>query len=291
MSDNHEVLESYSIKEWVEESPEEQKEFREAVHTILVAIAKEPNLKADMVIKGGILLAIRYHSHRYTKDIDFSTQKMPEEIDPDVFKGSLNHGLIETVEYLDYDLDCRVQSCKIQPANRPDATFPELKVTVGYAYKGTRKHKKLQAGQSPTCISIDYSINEPTPNIEHFDLSENENLIAYSLTDLIAEKLRAVIQQAVRDRTRRQDIFDLHILIEKYPDLDNIEKGKILRSLKQKAASRDIEVKMESFRNEELKRRSAAEYPKLAQEVEGELPDFDIVFNVVQAFYESLPWQ
>ena len=134
MPAKHNPLDEYSIAEWVEAAPQDQMEFREAVHTILVAIARESKLQASMVIKGGILLAIRYKSHRYTKDIDFSTDRKLKEIDPEQVKNALNNSLSETVEHLDYDLDCRVQHCKIQPAKRPDASFPELKITIGYAW-------------------------------------------------------------------------------------------------------------------------------------------------------------
>lgn len=69
-------IEGYDIKDWVEEaSTTSNKEFRQAVHTILSSIASDSDLKANMILKGGILLAIRYKSHRFTTDIDFSTEK------------------------------------------------------------------------------------------------------------------------------------------------------------------------------------------------------------------------
>jgi hypothetical protein len=42
--------------------------------------------------------------------------------------------------------------------------------------------------------------------------------------------------------------------------------------------------------NPEIIRRSRAEYKNLASEIEGELPDLDTVYGVVEAFYRSLPW-
>lgn len=130
------VLESYGIAEWVEEEKDVAKrEFREAVHTILSAISNDPGLRADMVIKGGILLAVRYHSDRYTKDIDFSTNKKLDEIEPKQITETLNRNFLQAAERLGYDLDCRVQSCRAQPANKPDALFPSVKIKVGYAYK------------------------------------------------------------------------------------------------------------------------------------------------------------
>jgi len=47
-----------------------------------------------------------------------------------------------------------------------------------YAYKGTNQPKRLLAGQSPTTITIDYSLNELMPNLESLDLAEK--LLTYT---------------------------------------------------------------------------------------------------------------
>ncbi len=285
------MLEDYDIAEWVEQADGSQREFREAVHTILAAIASDPQLRANMVIKGGILLAVRYHSHRYTKDIDFSTTQNLSEIDPDQIKEALNKSFIRIAEELEYELDCRVQSCRVQPANKPDASFPSVKMTVGYAYKGSKKHQRLLANKSPTYISIDYSLNELMPNLERLDVGEDEQLHAYTLIDLIAEKLRSILQQKIRNRTRRQDIFDLRLLIEKYPDLDENEKQGILKSFIEKSESRDVKPVRNSLDDAETRERSQKDYLTLADEIEGDLPDFDETYDVVNKFYKSLPWK
>ncbi len=284
------MLEDYDITEWVKLADDGQREFREAVHTILAAIASDSQLRANMVIKGGILLAVRYHSHRYTKDIDFSTTQSLSEIDPDQIKEALNKSFIRIAEELGYELNCRVQSCRVQPANKPDASFPSVKITVGYAYKGTKKHQRLLVNQSPTHISIDYSLNELMPNLERLDVGEGEQLRAYTLVDLIAEKLRSILQQKIRNRTRRQDIFDLMLLIEKYPDLDETEKQGILKSFIEKSESRGITPGRYSLDDTETRERSQKDYLTLADEIEGKLPDFDETYDAVNKFYKSLPW-
>jgi hypothetical protein len=53
----------------VNQAPNDQRELRQAVHTVLAAIAHDTQLRADMIMKGGILLAVRYQSVRFTKDI------------------------------------------------------------------------------------------------------------------------------------------------------------------------------------------------------------------------------
>ncbi|TYQ25723.1 nucleotidyl transferase AbiEii/AbiGii toxin family protein [Pseudanabaena sp. UWO311] len=284
-------IEEYDIKEWVEEaSTTSNKAFRQAVHTILSAIASDSNLKANMILKGGILLAIRYKSHRFTTDIDFSTEKpRGGEITEDGVRESLNSSLAQMVEELDYGLDCRVQSSKLQPKD-PKATYPSIKMTVGYAYKGTSQHKRLLSLKSLNIVSIDYSLNEATPNIEDLKLNFKEGILTYSLTDLIAEKYRSLLQQVSRNRSRRQDVYDLNLLIERLGDIDSFERSKILDSLIIKSKAREIAPDINSFEDPELKSRAQKDYHTLEDEIEGELPDFDELFQKVADFYRSLPW-
>jgi predicted nucleotidyltransferase component of viral defense system len=288
-----EELEDCDIGEWVSQADsKDDKEFREAVHTILSAIASDDNLKASMILKGGILLAVRYHSHRYTKDIDLSTSKtLGADITQEGVVNSLNENLAMMVETLDYGLDCVVQSSKLEPANNPDATYPSITLKVGYAYKGSNKHKRLQKNQSPTVISIDYSLNESMPNIDHLQLADDGELWVYSLTDLIAEKYRSLLQQVSRNRNRRQDIFDLTLILGKFDDFDDVEKQKILDCLIEKARARKIEPTEESMDEPELRVRAEHDYPTLANDIEGELPNFDESFTLVVEFYRSLPWR
>lgn len=287
----NEIIEC-NIIDWVEDAPNaKNKAFRQAVQTILSAIASDKDLKASMILKGGILLAIRYSSHRYTKDLDFSTdKKLGKEITQESVCKTLDSSLSQMVEQLDYDLDCRVQSSKQNPRD-PDATFPSLKMKIGYAYKGSPSHKRLLTKQSPDTISIDYSLNESIPNIEDLRINLEDGILAYSLTDLIAEKYRSLLQQVSRNRTRRQDVYDLNLLIEKLDDIDGAEKSKILSSLITKSEARKIYPEVHSFDEPELKARAQKDYLTLEDEVSEKLPNFDEIFDKVAAFYRALPWK
>ncbi len=125
-------MERIAIQEWVEQSPD-YRPFRQAVHTILTAVSGTPDLQTAMVMKGGVLLALRYRSQRHTADIDFSTDIRLRDFDLAAFRGALEQSLTDAVEQLGYGLDCRVQSCRQSPP-RADATFPTIQVSLGYAY-------------------------------------------------------------------------------------------------------------------------------------------------------------
>lgn len=286
-----ENIEELDIVNWVAQATDEtNQEFREAIHTILLAIANDAILRASMILKGGILLAVRYHSHRFTTDIDMSTdQKLGVDFDKEDIIETLDNSLALAVEELDYGLDCRIQSSKQKP-NHPNATFPSIKLKIGYAYKDSEKHKRLQAKQSSTVIEIDYSSNEMLPNIDNVQLSQGEELKVYSLIDLVSEKYRSLLQQVSRNRNRRQDVYDLALLLEKFEGFDNTEKQKILSSLIAKSQSRNIEPKRNSIEDPELIKRAQHEYLDMAVELNEPLPSFDQSFKKIAEFYKSLPW-
>ena len=283
------MLEQDSLVGWVEEAGSDSEEFRQAVHTILEAIASHPLLKRNMIMKGGMLLAIQYQSPRYTKDIDFSTSETLQTIKATDIRQALNESLSDATLKLDYDLDCRVQSYKIRP--NPAASFPSIQMKVGYAYKGSPKHRRLLANGSPTIVSIDYSLNELTPNIEELSISHDGKVYVYSLVDVIAEKYRSLLQQVIRNRNRRQDVFDIYMLLQKYKHLmDEEVKARILSSLLTKSKSRNINPLVDSLDNADIRQRAKRDYKTLENEVVEALPDFDKSYEAIRKFYNALPW-
>jgi predicted nucleotidyltransferase component of viral defense system len=278
------------IQDWINQSPD-RVAFRQAVHTILVAISKSEALKTNMVMKGGMLLALGYESTRYTKDIDFSTEKTLNEFDIQAFIEELKNALLDAVVSLNYGLDCRVQSYKQQPP-KSDATFPTLAISVGYAYNRDRNaHRRLVNNNSSNIVEIDYSLNEPSREVEIFNIEEGQQIKIYGFTELVAEKYRAILQQVSRNRRRRQDVYDLNFLLAHHPQaINNATKQKILISLVEKSQSRGLSVTKGSLSDPEVIRLSREEYDLLASEIEEPLLDFDKVYSVIKDYYESLPW-
>lgn len=281
----------FDISNWVEAQPD-QKSFRQAVHIILAAISENPDLNTNMVMKGGMLLAIGYDSSRYTKDIDFSTNTELKDFDRDNFIIELENSLVAATERLSYGLDCRVQTHNQQPPG-DDKTFPTIQITIGYAYNSdVSAHRRLLAKQSPNIVRVDYSLNESIGEPELFEVSDGHSVRAYSLDVLVAEKFRALLQQERRKRIRRQDIYDLYFLLRNCPVMqEETYKYNILDCLHEKASARDLIVQKDSMRNPEIERRSKLQYASLISEIDGELPNFDEAYETVRSYYECLPWQ
>jgi hypothetical protein len=110
----------------------------------------------------------------------------------------------------------------------------------------------------------------------------------FTLSEVIAEKFRALLQQPIRKRNRRQDVFDIAFLIDTH-EIDDEDRRTIHDTLISKCKSRDIQPTRESLANPEVIDRARADWTTLQLELE-ELPPFDERFQLVRKLYESLPW-
>ena len=265
---------------------------RQATEIILTAIAITPPLKNKLYLKGGVLMGLVHDSPRQTSDIDFSVaiSDSPNETTADSFEGLMNSALRRAAAMLGYaDMVLSVQSTKGKPSKYyPNARFPALKLKIGYAKRGSPQEKRLLKRNAPDVISLDISYNEQISDIQILNISDEISLLAYSLIDLIAEKYRAMFQQIIRQRNRRQDVYDLDILIQN-TNFDNETKANILAALIEKCQSRDVPLSRDSINDPEVKKRSGAEWNTMKLEL-GEMPDFDLCFERVANFYRQLPW-
>jgi len=284
------LVEALNLPEWVEQAPKEKRHFREAVHIILSAIGGSVALRTQMVMKGGMLMALRYDSSRFTKDADFSTRDKYAKGDEDALLTELDAQLILANDQLPYDVQCRRQKAELRPA-RPDAHFPTLSLSIGYAPRSKpRELQKLMAGQSPTVVEIDYSYNEAVLDVEVLRLTDGETLNAYSQINLMAEKYRSLLQQPSRGRNRRQDVYDLALLLQGDNPLNGSEQYRLLQFFIASARARNIEPHVHSLRDPQVRAMSSKGYDTLEPEIEGDLPPFEDAYKVVQDFYEGLPW-
>ena len=278
---------------WIENGGDAKwKPLRQAVHIVLLSIPKCESLKDHMMLKGGILMALCYDSSRFTRDIDFSQKAKYQKGDEERLLAELVTGIQESIQEVDYGLDCRVQSSQLKPPSEKNPTFPTLNVKIGYAYNyDTKTHQRLIAGHSPTVLEIDFSFNETTKSAEEFSISEGHTLLRYSIIDLMAEKFRALLQQEKRNRYRGQDLYDLLFLIRRIPDQLQEIKPQILQALLESAESKDLNLTQDSMGEGKIMAMTKHEYDLLESGVaEGTLEAFEDAYAKVMEFYKSLPW-
>lgn len=208
-----------------------------------------------LVLKGGNALDFVWSPNRSTKDLDFSST---DALEGDELKRLLQESLAATSRKL--GTLYRVHSVKRQPP-APDATFITYAVSVGYALpdEPTLRRRLEEGNTSPLVIPLDVSLNEVVCEDEPVDTAGVHKLRVSSCEDIIAEKLRSLLQQPVRNRYRRQDLLDIAVARrQRALDLD-----KVADFLRRKAAARDIAVSRAAFQAPEVKRRAAQDYEAL----------------------------
>lgn len=285
---------SVDIDHWIEKAKADPAAYleRQVTEIFLAAIAMTKPYAHEVFLKGGILMGVVYDSPRQTGDVDFTAISEPTPEMAEDLRAALNNAFPRAAAKLGYpDLMCNVQSSKFEPSARlfAKATGPALTLKTGYARRGSPQERHFLNGKATDVLEVDISFREPVNAIQIVRLGQDGTEIrAYSLLDLIAEKLRALLQQESRNRNRRQDIYDIDSLLRKFA-LDDDEKAELLRMLCEKCRARNIEPEENSLSQPTVKERARKEWDTLGLEIH-ELPDFDECFMSVDSLYRALPW-
>lgn len=288
-----------NIEEWIDRAEnDDEKKFRQAIHLILLAVSRDKVLSQNLVIKGGIVLSLAYGSERYTTDLDLSALDNMEVLSKEELELKLGRQITAVVALSDYNLKLLVHSIKYQPKDPSKVKFPAYKARIGYADSTNQNAiKRLDNKQSSNIVELDISFNESVSvsDTENFKLTDRLNVLCYSLEQLVAEKYRSILQQVVRTRSRRQDVFDIHYLLNQEASLlySNETKKTVLDKLIKCSERKGIEEYLNQFgmRDEEIKRLSLEDFHTLSLEIDVdiEVPPEDM-YTVVQDYFESLPW-
>lgn len=281
------------VRAWVEAARANSSQYRDRQVTeiVLAAIGLLPDLNKSLILKGGAVMALAFKSNRVTADVDFSSMVEPagfaEQIADD-----LNSILPKTAIRLGYpDLLCRVQTVKKmpKPLNFEDFDFPALLIRIGSAKRGTGEEQRLEAGRAIRVLDIEISFRDQVFSFQELYLAGPGVAVrAFTLHEIIAEKLRALLQQPLRNRNRRQDVYDIAYLIEA-KELTSEDRHRILDTLIMKCRTRGIEPTPKSMDDPEVKRRAVVDWNTLALELD-DLPPFEERFAMMHELYLSLPW-
>ena len=219
-----------------------------------------------------------------TSDIDFTAGFPPAHNIDIIIKDKLNYIFPDVTARLGYTgTRTEVFEVKKKPkeyADRIEKTAsPSLEMTIQHVSKYDDRMK------------VEISFNEPSiTSIDIFDIGDDIEIHAYSLIDVIAEKYRALLQQPIRRRARRQDVYDIHFLLEKF-NFDEKKQVNILTSLRTKCHARHIEPNIHSIDDLKVVENAQKQWNTIELEIgKGNLPDFEYCFQTVRTFYYELPW-
>jgi predicted nucleotidyltransferase component of viral defense system len=164
---------------------------------------------------------------------------------------------------------------------RSDRTLPTYSVKVGFQLPGDRYYQNFEEkpGFSEVVV-LEISLNDVLCETIEQRLSPTTRPIrACSLEDILAEKLRALLQQPIRNRNRPQDVYDIASRTTEPGALIDVEK--VSEFLVRKCEPRGIAPRKSSY-DESVQRLARQMYD---QEIEAQAADF-IPFD--QAWAEVL---
>lgn len=259
-----------------------------AINTVFRAIAHSDKLRSELVLKGGYALKHVYNSPRASVDLDFTDidnySKRPDEEVQKVLReisDELDKSLKDVMGEENFT-DILVQSASVEPAKRDVREHPSLEIKVGYSRK---------SGSTPPysdVVKLEISLNDIVCEHQYFEEGKRRLRVS-TLNDIIAEKLRALLQQIDRDRYRPRDVFDIWFFHTKASN--QFDYQKISRFLLEKSKGKLSlnAVRKASFHNEALKKRASEDYSSLRDTVGGvALPFFEVAFDEVLKVVDKL---
>jgi len=261
---------------------------RFAQYAILSAIAGSRFLGSALVFKGGNALDFIWQPNRSTTDLDFSldmTLVRSDMLDATVFTRAFAPTLAVVGSQLGATF--AVHRVRKQPP-QASADFVTYTVMVGYALPDeTALRARMALGRaSVNTIPVEISINEPVCAEQSVPLTATTTLRVSTLEDIVAEKLRALLQQPIRDRARKQDLLDIAVILEANQPLD---AAQIASFLQQKAAARNVPVSRAAFHNPEIAVRAQRDYDTLAVTTRIRFIPFAPALTRVLQFIDTLP--
>ena len=227
--------------------------------TVLSAIAGNRSLQASLVFKGGNALDFVWQPNRSTLDLDFSIdhQQLAFAIEEEVIRRLFDTSL--RVVSQRYAVRLAVHSVKQEPPGR-DRTFATYVVRIGYALPDEPKLRaRMDQGRpSSNILDVEISINEPIGASSTAALNDSASTLRVAtLEDIVAEKLRALLQQPIRNRERRQDLLDIAVIARLHPELD---LGQVSQFFIAKCEARSIAPHRRMFSDPEILRRASVGY-------------------------------
>lgn len=260
---------------------------RFAQFVLLGGIASEPSLRNHLVFKGGNALDFVLQPNRSTIDLDFSLDMTTGATlaNSDALQTAITSGLRRVAPM--YGCGLAVHRVRQNPRGS-DRSFVTFEARVGYALPDERQLLIRMANDqsSPHVLPIDISINDPILNSTTFVIDQRFGALRIStLEDIVGEKLRALLQQSIRNRNRRQDVLDLAVAIHRNPLLDRYQ---VASALLLKAKARGVPVSRAAFKTEELAQRAKQDYTALEATTRTMFIPFNEALAIVLSLVDEL---
>lgn len=265
----------------------EEARHRYAQFAALCGIASIPSLRASLVLKGGNAIDFAWFPNRSTRDLDFSLDESDghAQVNGEAIRGQLEQAL--RVASAQFGIAFAVNSVRQQPPGE-GRSFITYEARVGYGLSDEPQLLiRMRNNQpSPHMLPIEVSINEPICGSTLFTIDERfPQLRISTLEEIVSEKLRALLQQPIRNRNRRQDVLDIAVIVQAS---DHLDREKIGEFLLIKSAARGVPVSKAAFREHEIAERARLDYGELMSTTRTSFIPFDEALGIVLGLVDDL---
>ena len=143
---------------------------------------------------------------RSTLDLDFTADGDFPDTAPEIL--SLLDAVLKRAER-QFQIKARCLSVHRNPKN-PVRTLPTYRIHVGYQIAGDKHYQNFEQRTALPIVELEISLNDVLCETFQKQLSPATSPVRVcTLEDILAEKLRALLQQVIRNRSRPQDVYDI----------------------------------------------------------------------------------
>lgn len=254
---------------------------------ILDSISASEWIRPQLAFKGGNALLFAYGNPRATLDLDFTAEPTFPDDHQEIAR-NFNIALDKMIAR--HQIKSRCQSIHRRPPG-VDKTTPTYLIKVCHQLPGDKYYQnfeeRLESKKTfSDVVDIEVSINDIICETEmlrfHRSISE---LRICTIEDILAEKLRALLQQVPRKRSRPQDVYDISSAIRHHGA--KIDSDKVSSFLLRKSEARNIQAAKNQF-NESVRERAIIGYENEIIPFTSEPIPFDDAWTDVLIFVSRL---
>ncbi len=221
------------------QAPQQVIEKDYALSYVLAGIAQQPILASSLIFKGGTALKkIFFGDYRFSEDLDFSVMAAPKnELLEDALQGALKVSKELLSDYGLFDIQLK-RNPERDPHPRGQEAF---NVFVTFPWQKTAFCRiKIEITHDELVILAP----EYKPILHLYDEPFNYSIRCYPIEEIIAEKLRALLQTHKKlvsrgwNRPRARDYYDLWCILKNYSY--SVNSARVIQTLIQKCSHREV---------------------------------------------------
>lgn len=254
-----------------------------ALSYILAGIAKQPQLTHTLIFKGGTALKkIFFGDYRFSVDLDFSVLNAPKkQALEDALQSAVNISSDLLSNYGPFDIQL-----KRYPERDSHPTGQEaFNVNVKFPWHRTAMCTiKIEiTHDEPVILSPEYK-----PILHGYEEDLDCNVACYHIEEIIAEKLRALLQTHKKlvtrgwNRPRARDYYDLWCVLKNYSSV--VDNARLIAILTEKCKHRDVSyLTIDDFFTAELTKEAHQHWQATLGNLVVGLPECGLVLEEVKA--------